>query len=248
MTQRDMKQALAEHRKIDKHGSRIGEFIHDIVYGGNDGIVTTFAVVAGTAGAGLPRYVVIILGLANLLADGSSMATGAYLSLRAEMDQYWRLRKEEEKEISDDPEIEKEEVREYFESKGISGKNLSALVDLITGNREVWLDVMMHTEHGMTESASSRPVLHGCMTFLAFQVFGAIPLLPYLFNTPPERRFSIAVFSTVVALVLLGLTRSLVTRENVIRGPLEIVSIGAIGAVIAYVVGVVLKGTIGVAL
>ena len=248
MADRDLQKALEEHRKTDTHGSRISEFIHDIVYGGNDGIVTTFAVVAGTAGADLPRYVVIILGLANLLADGSSMATGAYLSLRAEMDQYWRLRREEEEEIEEDPEVEREEVREYFASKGITGKNLSNLVDIITGNREVWLDVMMHTEHGMTEESASRPIMHGFMTFLAFQIFGAIPLIPYIFNTPADARFTVAIVSTIGALFLLGLTRSVVTRENLVRGPLEIVSIGALGAVIAYIVGVALKGTVGVAL
>lgn len=248
MAKRDLQKALAEHKKQDTHGNTLGEFIHDVVYGGNDGIVTTFAVVAGTMGADLPRYIVIILGLANLFADGSSMATGAYLSLRAERDQYKRIRKEEAKEIDEDPEVEREEVREYFANRGIAGKNLSSLVDIITGNREVWLDVMMHTEHGMTEETGSRPVLHGFITFLSFVIFGAIPLIPYMFPFAQEQRFSVSIVSTLFALLILGLTRSIVTRENLIRGPLEIVSVGALGAVVAYIVGVLLKGLVGIAM
>lgn len=248
MATRDLKQALAEHKRQDIHGSKIGEFIHDIVYGGNDGIVTTFAVVAGTTGADLPRYVIIILGLANLLADGSSMATGAYLSLKAERDQYLRLRREENQEIENDPEVEREEVREHFAAKGVQGKSLSSLVDIVTGNRELWLDVMMHTEHGVTADTGSRPILHGFMTFVAFQIFGAIPLIPYIFPVEPDWRFRIAIGSTAIALLLLGLTRSIVTREKLIRGPLEILSIGALGAVVAYGVGVLLKDTVGFAL
>lgn len=248
MTKRDLQKALAEHKKADVHGNSLGDFIHDVVYGGNDGIVTTFAVVAGTMGADLPRYVVIILGLANLFADGASMATGAYLSLRAELDQYKRLRKEEEKEIQDDPEIEREEVREYFAAKGIQGQNLSSLVDIITGNRELWLDVMMHFEHGKTSDTGSRPILHGFMTFVSFVTFGSIPLIPYLFNVGESNRFFVSIISTFIALLLLGLTRSAVTRENLVRGPLEILSVGALGALLAYVVGVLLKGIVGVAI
>ncbi|KKW40961.1 MAG: hypothetical protein UY87_C0007G0015 [Candidatus Peribacteria bacterium GW2011_GWC2_54_8] len=71
---RNLKLALREHQEHAHHGTRLGEFIRGIVYGGNDGIVTTFAVVAGTVGAGMPRYVVIILGLANLLADGANVS------------------------------------------------------------------------------------------------------------------------------------------------------------------------------
>src|SRR3990167_3871916 len=95
METRDIAADLKEHQANESHGSKLGPYIQDIVYGGNDGIVTTFALVAGTVGADLPHYVVIILGLANLFADGISMATGAFLSIKSERDQYRRLHKEE---------------------------------------------------------------------------------------------------------------------------------------------------------
>lgn len=245
---RDLKKALEEHRKADTHGSRLGPYIQDIVYGGNDGIVTTFAVVAGTVGAAMPHYIIVILGLANLLADGLSMATGAYLSLRSELDQYERVRKEELQEIKTDPEIEREEVREIFASKGFKGKELETVVRVITSNKEVWADTMMTEEHGMTREASAQPLLHGFMTFLSFAIFGSIPLLPYLLGVQSDQRFGTAIISTAAALFILGLARSYITRERIFRGPFEILTVGALGAVVAYAIGVGLRSIVGVAL
>src|SRR3989338_4819818 len=236
------------HREAEIHGHRLGSVIQDIVYGGNDGIVTTFAVVAGTMGAGLPRYIVIILGLANLLADCISMATGAYLSMRSERDQFKRIRREELEEIEDHPDLEREEICEFFGKIGFAGEDLERVTAVITRDKAVWADTMMHAEHGLTEESTKQPVLHALTTFLSFQLFGVIPLLPYLFTILPEQRFSVAVISTGIALALLGLTKSWVTRENLLRGAIEIVSVGAAGALVAYGIGVLLKSTVGVAL
>jgi VIT1/CCC1 family predicted Fe2+/Mn2+ transporter len=245
---RNLQKALEEHRKADVHGSRLGPFIQDIVYGGNDGIVTTFAVVAGTVGADMPHYVIIILGLANLLADGTSMATGAYLSLKSEHDLYERIRKEELEEIEKDPEIEREEIRQIFAKKGFKGKDLERVVSVISSNKDVWADTMMSEEHGLTREASAQPVFHGFMTFMSFVLFGAIPLIPYIFRTAIDSRFHVAILSTVLALLGLGFARSYVTRERLIRGPVEVFTIGALGAVIAYGIGMVLRSLVGVAL
>ncbi|OIO55179.1 hypothetical protein AUJ46_01795 [Candidatus Peregrinibacteria bacterium CG1_02_54_53] len=228
------------------HGSRLREYIQDIVLGGNDGIVTTFAVVAGTAGARLPSMVVIILGLANLLADGISMGAGVYVSLKSERDRYVRLRKEEAQEIDDDPEIEREEVRRAFRQKGFSGEMLENVVITITADRERWVDAMMHEEHGLAGSEHERPLLKGFMTFCSFAFFGAIPLIPYLLQLPESIQFESALVSTTLALILLGVTRSTVTRERIFKGPLEIVSIGLVCAAVAYGVGAALRGVFGI--
>lgn len=244
----DLQKRLEEHKKQERHGHTLGPVIHDVVYGGNDGIVTTFAVVAGTVGAEMPHYVVIILGLANLFADGTSMATGAFLSIKSEMDQYTRLRKEELQEIEEDPEIEREEIREAYAKKGFTGKNLDEAVKTITADKERWADVMMQEEHGMTADTASQPLLHGVTTLISFVIFGSIPLLPFIFGINEAKRFEVAAVSTFFALILLGLTRSVVTKERLLRGPLEIVSVGALGALLAYGIGVLLKGMVGIAL
>ncbi len=245
MSPRDLQKALEEHRKAEIHGSALGPWIHDIVYGAHDGIVTTFAVVAGTAGANLSAGIVIILGLANLLADGVSMGAGAFLSNRSERDQYRRLLKEELQEIETDPEVEREEIRDAYRKKGFAGEDLERVVSVITRDKGVWAETMMREEHGMEESDSSNALMHGIATFCGFGIFGSVPLLPYLFGTNTANSFSLAILGTFLALVLVGITRSFVTRERIYRGIAEIVCIGAVTASIAYGVGVALKGFAG---
>ena len=157
---------LIAHRESDVHGSKLGPFIQDIVYGGIDGIVTTFAVVSGATGAVLAHYIVIILGFANLIADGISMGIGNFLSLRSERDNYNRLCAEERKEIHDSPDIEREEIKEIYAKKGFTGDELDHVVAKITSDEDVWVETMMREEHGLTPEGTELPALHGCVTFL----------------------------------------------------------------------------------
>ena len=239
---RDLQADLKAHWDQELHGHWLGGYIQDVVYGGNDGIVTTFAVVAGTMGADLPHYIIVILGVANLIADGTSMGTGSYLSTKSEMDQYERLKREEYKEIEEDPELEAEEIREFYRRKGFEDEELERIVGVITADKDIWVETMMLEEHGLTKDSASQPLVHGLTTFGAFIVFGAIPLLPYILKVNADSRFTVAIWSTFAALVILGLTRSWVTRERLLRGPIEVVIIGALGAVVAYGIGVMLKG------
>ena len=246
--QTPLRKQTLEHMESELHGSKLGPFIQDVVYGGNDGIVTTFAVVAGTVGAGMPHYVVIILGIANLLADGTSMATGAYLSIKSERDQYYRIRKEELEEIESTPDIEREEIVIALEKKGFSGEDLERATNVIVSDKDIWADTMMLEEHGLTLESTEKPMLHGLMTFISFVVFGAIPLFPYVFGIERSERFTVAIWSTLIALIVLGLTRSIVTKERLLRGPIEIVAVGAMGAIVAFGIGVLLKDVVGIVL
>ncbi len=228
----------------EPHSRQLGPIIQDIVYGGNDGIITTFAVVAGTVGAGLPPYIIIILGLANLVGDGISMAAGAYLSLKSAHDQYVRTRAEEEEEIDQYPEHERQEVAEAFEKQGIKGEDLKSLTRILTSNRDVWVETMMREEHGLMRETSSQPMLHGVVTFCAFAVFGSIPLLPYFFGFGGAHQFAIALGSVFIALTLLGITRSVVTRRRLVGGALEILIVGFVSTGVAYAIGVFLRGIV----
>ena len=236
---------LAKHQASDVHGNRLGPFIQDIVYGGHDGIITTFAVVAGSAGADLSHAVIIILGFANLFADGVSMGAGAFLSKRAEHDQYRRLLSEELKEIDETPELERAEVREAYRAKGFSGEELERVVATLTRNKQIWAEVMMREEHGLASPEEGHALLHGLFTFTGFLVFGLVPLLPYLVGLGSENRFLHAIWATGFALLLLGITRSVVTRQRMVRGIVEILVLGTLTASIAYVVGVLLRGVGG---
>ncbi len=245
MDRTDIKKALARHRADEPHGSALGPYIHDIVYGANDGIVTTFAVVSGVIGAELASSIVVILGFANVLADAVSMGLGNYLSGKSRQDNYQRLLKEELKEMEEIPEIEREEIREIFEAKGFTGADLDRVTEVITSNKQVWADTMMREEHGIAPDEDGTPALHALMTFVSFVLFGSIPIAPYLLPIADSSRFMVTIISTAIALLTVGFLRSWVTRERLIKGPLEILAVGLICALVAYFVGVALKGFAG---
>lgn len=234
--------ALLAHREEMIHGRKLGPFIQDIVYGANDGIITTFAVVAGSTGADLSHSIIVILGLANLFADGISMGMGNFLSLRSERDHYRQVYVEEQKEVEQYPEIEREEVREIYAAKGFAGADLDHIVSKITSDERVWIETMMREEHGLSPDGADFPALHGFITFLSFLLFGSIPIMPYMLDIPLEARLQVAMFSTGVALFLLGSLRSYVTKQRPVWGVLEVMGVGAVCALAAYGVGLLLRG------
>ena len=236
---------LLAHREEDMHGRRLGPFIQDIVYGANDGIITTFAVVAGVTGADLAHHIVVILGLANLFADGISMGMGNYLSLKSQTDHYHQIYQEEQKEVREIPDIEREEIREIYAKKGFTGADLDRVVSKITEREDVWVKTMMSEEHGLTSDGAEMPSVHGFVTFVSFLFFGVIPILPYMVGSiPQDARLQVAVGSTLFALLLLGVLRSWVTQQRPFWGIVEVLSIGMVCALAAFTVGVLLRGMV----
>ncbi|MEX0621041.1 MAG: VIT1/CCC1 transporter family protein [Solirubrobacterales bacterium] len=226
-------------------GSPSASYVRDFVYGAIDGAVTTFAVVAGAAGASLASRVVVILGLANLFADGFSMAVSNYLGTRAVEQQREIARRAEEEHIDMYPEGEREEVRQLFAAKGFSGEDLERAVEVITSDRDRWVDMMMREELGFSSHDGSA-TRSAAATFVAFLVIGVIPLLPFLVNllSPGtfEAPFMVAAILTGVAFALVGLLKALIIGQSAWRGAFETVALGGAAAAVAYVVGILLQG------
>jgi len=141
--------------------------------------VTTFAIVAGVAGADLAVTVVLVLGFANLLADGFAMAASNYIGTKAEHDDYDRVLGIEKRHIALAPDGEREEIRQIFAAKGFSGEDLERIVAVITSNRTLWAKTMAVEEYGLSPTQRS-PVLAALSTFAAFIVCGLVPLVAYL--------------------------------------------------------------------
>lgn len=232
---RIQREAVGHYRRRSRIGRFGGTYIEDFVLGANDGIITTFAVVAAVTGGALSSAIILILGFANLLADAVSMGASSYLSRRAGREYIRSQRRAEEWEVDHLPEEEKEEVRRIFEDRGIKGGELDCVVDAITGNRDAWTDVMMALELGLAESGAS-PVKHGLATFTAFVVAGLAPLFPYLFCRGVYC-FVIASIAAGVTLFIAGALRTLTTGVNWLRGALEMLAVGSVAAVVAYGVG-----------
>jgi VIT1/CCC1 family predicted Fe2+/Mn2+ transporter len=231
------------HQEARQQAS-IGSYIHDIVYGGIDGIVTTFAVVSGAIGAGFDIKVIIILGLANLVGDGTSMGLGSYLSVKSEIDHYKKEEKQEYIEIETMPEIEREEVRRIYKARGFTGKLLEQVVGVITSDKKQWVDTMMREELELQFDPEDKPWLHGFSTFGAFCVFGFIPLIPFVFGLDASIQFGSSIFGTLAALSALGILRLLVTKERGFKGIIEIIFVGTVCAAIAYGLGSALDAVV----
>lgn len=215
-------------------------YLPEFVYGGIDGAVTTFAVVAASAGAGISPGVVLILGISNMLADGLSMSIGSFLSTKSEMEQYDRLKDEGYAEIRKFPDHERAEIREIYAAKGFEGKILDQIVDHITKDEDLWADEMMIGEHGAIPE-EKHPKINGLMTFISFCVLGAIPIAPYFYAFVVGRQFDntflIACTFTALAFILIGYLKGLVNRVNIPKAIAETVSLGAIAAAVAYFAG-----------
>lgn len=227
-----------------RSGSR-HSYLRDLVYGAIDGAVTTMAVVSGVAGAQLSTGVVIVLGMANLIADGFSMAASNYLGTRAEEQLRQQARRQEEREIESYPEGEREEIRQIVRSKGFEGAELERAVEIITSDRKRWIEMMLTEELGLSLNGPS-PLRAAAATLVAFVVVGSIPLIPFMlhFSIPNaiENPFGSCMFLTAAAFFGVGAVKSRFVEQRWHWAGLETLLVGGAAAVLAYLVGILLGG------
>lgn len=216
-------------------------YLRDWVYGGIDGTVTTFAVVAGVVGADLSARVILILGAANLLADGFSMAAANYSGTKTELDDYRRLRMQEERHIEVTPEGEREEIRQIYAAKGFEGDDLERTVDIITSSKTRWIDTMLAEEFGLA-LAQRAPLTAALVTFTAFLICGIVPILPFALGI--ANSMMAATLMSGVVFFIIGSTKAKWSTQHWFWSGSETLAIGMVAAGIAYLVGLALKSVI----
>lgn len=244
----DLKALEAEHTKEAiraRLAARVKHsYLRDLIYGAVDGTVTTFAVVSGVAGAGLSPGIVVILGSANLIGDGFSMAAGNFLGTRAEEQVRNFARRIEEDHIEKIPDGEREEVRQIFASKGFRGEALEKAVEIITSDRKLWIETMMREELGFPAESVS-PLKAAAVTFSAFFAAGLLPLLSFLLSLFfPRLGFNPFLFSaalTGVAFFTVGAFKSRFSGELWYKAGLETLAAGGTAAALAYCTGALLQ-------
>jgi len=226
---------------------RFHSYITEFVYGGIDGAVTTFAVVAGSAGAGLGVDTTLILGFANLIADGFSMSVGAYLAAKTDEETYDRALAQEYWEIEHLPDVERAEIREIYQAKGFEGELLEQVVDVICSDKDRWVDEMMKSELELFKE-EKKPLAKAWMTFMSFNLVGFVPLAVYVFHYMPwmpghtnSELFVWSAGSTGLAFIGIGILKARVNSRPVFRSLLETLSLGALAAVLAFVAGDILE-------
>lgn len=247
MNTQENTQQSAHEIKNEHNQSRFAEYLKEIIYGGIDGIVTTFAVVAGFTGAAMAHetttqlsfMVVLLFGLANLFADGLSMGLGNFLSVRSEQDIYEAERKKELQAISDSPEEEAQETVTILKGRGFSGEDAQTLSEIYKKNPEYWTDWMMTHELEMSDPRGENPYYTGFATFVSFLVFGFVPLIPFTFASGLDSTglFMWSSIGTLIALILLGLFKWRVVGGGFWRNVFEVAIIGSVAAFVAFFVG-----------
>ncbi|MEO0752125.1 MAG: VIT1/CCC1 transporter family protein [Pseudomonadota bacterium] len=215
-------------------GEQPQNYLKDLIYGGIDGAVTTFAIVSGVEGAGLSHGIILALGLANILADGFSMAASNYSGTKAELDDRKRIIEVEERHIAQHPEGEREELRQILQNRGLSGAVLDDATTAISQNKQKWVEMMLSDEYGLAREEPN-PMRAALATFAAFMVAGSVPLLPFVLGLPNP--FITSVVATLLTFFLIGTGKSRWSLSKWWRSGLETLLIGGVAALLAYGVG-----------
>lgn len=243
----ERKRILEKHIEEEHHRSPVAEYIKEVIYGGVDGIVTTFAVVAGFSGAALSNeattelsfMIVLLFGLANLFADATSMGLGNFLSVRSAQAFYHKDRAKEEHWVKYKTEHEFQETITILMQRGYEEEDATVMASLYRKNPEYWTDFMMTHELKLADPRGDNPVFTAIATFFSFIIFGTIPLLPFILiqNTTAMTAFMYSIAGTFIALVILSILKWRVVGNTLWRSLFEVILVGGTAATVAFVVG-----------
>jgi VIT1/CCC1 family predicted Fe2+/Mn2+ transporter len=192
-------------------------------------------------GAGLPSVIILILGFANLFADGFSMAAANYQASKARNEFVEMKRRQEEWEIDNLEEQEVEEIREIYRKKGFKDQLLEDVVRIITSRRKVWIDTMMKEELGLIEDKKN-PIDSSVSTFVGFNLIGLIPLIPFMIFMIigielNSEAFIYSIVSVIAAFFLVGMIKGKIVKKSMLHSGVNTLIIGGIAAAVAYLVG-----------
>lgn len=219
------------------------DYVKSMVYGGLDGIITTFAVVSGVTGGALDFQIVIVLGFSNLLADGLSMAVGDYLSSKSENEFITKEIEQHQSNFNYDFQSELNDFKEYYINKGLTETDASLISETLAKYPKVIEQERINMIFGTAET-EAHPINNALVTFFSFILYGFIPLIAYVFASSStflmENTFIVAGILTGLTLFILGAIKSKLTLTNWVRSGMEMLLVGGATAFIAYMIGFIL--------
>ncbi|HEX4850599.1 MAG TPA: VIT1/CCC1 transporter family protein [Puia sp.] len=208
--------------------------ITDIVIGMSDGLTVPFALAAGISGAVQGTSLIIIAGLAEIAAGAIAMGLGGYLAGKTEMDHYNSELKREYDEVEHLPHVERQEIKDFFSSLGLSEEVQNQAVEEVTKDKDKWVELMMKYELGLEKPDPKRARKSAINIGLSYIVGGLIPLSPYFFVANSIEGLRISTAITLVALFIFGYFKSKITGIPPIGGAIRVMIIGAIAAGCAF--------------
>lgn len=222
--------------QINEQHPHRGDWLREIVFGLNDGLVTTLVFLMVVSGVAPTHLALIVLG--EVLAGGISMALGGYLSARTAQEVLDRRIATERYEIKHEPEEERAELRAIYKDKGFSGPLLDRVVSHLTANDERWHRAMVHDELGVVADERINPWLQGVQIGISFVVGGLIPTIPVLFSLPQVRWWAYGL--TAVTALVLGAVKARYTHKGAVRAGLEFLAVVTVGTLAGVGIGLLL--------
>lgn len=222
--------------QINEQHPHGGDWLREIVFGLNDGLVTTLVFIMAISGAAHTHLVLIVLG--EVFAGGVSMALGGYLSARTAKEVLDQRIATERYEIKHEPEEERAELRAIYRDKGFSGPLLDRVVGYLTANDERWHRAMVHDELGVVADERINPWLQGLQIGISFVVGGIIPALPVIFSLPQFRWWAYGL--TALTALVLGAVKARYTGKSPVRSGLEFLAVVTIGTLAGVGIGLLL--------
>ncbi len=224
--------------QINEQHPHRGDWLREIVFGLNDGLVTTLVFIMAVSEVARARLLLVVLG--EVLAGGISMALGGYLSARTAKQVLDQRIATERYEIEHEPEEERAELRAIYQSKGLSGPLLDRVVGYLTANKERWHRAMVHDELGVVADTHINPWLEGLQVGISFVVGGLIPTVPVLLSLPQVQWWAYGL--TALTALVLGAVKARYTRQGPVRAGLEFLAVVTIGTLAGVGLALLLHG------
>ncbi len=233
------------HVSSSFHETLLTDYVRQIVYGASDGVVPTFAVIAGFSGANqsansvvLATSVVILISVASLFADAVSMGLGDYLSSEAEQDVYESLIEYENTQLQINEKAMLHKTHDILVGKGFSQPDASTILSIFKKNHSFWIDWIVHEQTGVPDPGSSISWIAAITTSISFLTFGSIPLaLFWLYQGDSTTAFLASLLGVVVCWIIIAYLRWAAAGQRFTKAFIETFFVGAISAGVAFMVG-----------
>lgn len=243
----EMKRIFGEAFYLEEYWhSPGGRAIREVVFGFNDGLVSTVGFVVGVASTLAHTHLVLFTGLAEVTAGAFSMCFGAYLSTKNQREFFEREIERERSEIDQMPEREKDEVRRIYAAKGFEGAELEMVVKRITSDRNVWLKCMMEEELGLIYESMDSPFKVGLITGLSFVLGGLVPLIPFLGGGDAPRALGYSIVISSVGLFIMGILKTFLTKRHWLKSGLESLAVGLLATGVGLLFGKIASALTGI--
>jgi VIT1/CCC1 family predicted Fe2+/Mn2+ transporter len=224
---------MHDHEHHEEH-LESSDFLRDVVIGMSDGLTVPFALAAGLTGAVANSSIIVIAGIAEIVAGSIAMGLGGYLAGKTEQDHYDSELKREYDEVERVPQMEKNEVKEFFENIGLSEELQIRATEEIAKDKKQWVDFMMKFELGLDKPDAKRATKSALNIGISYAIGGIIPLSPYFFIDDSREALKFSVVATLICLFIFGYFKSKITGVPVLSGALKVMLIGALAAAAAF--------------